>query len=55
VEVDQKILTKINQDVSALANLEASYSVNYINFQENKFPFGKDNFYIRNDIRTHFY
>jgi hypothetical protein len=54
-EVDQKILAKISQDISFLANLEASYSVNYINFQENKFPFGKDDFYIRNDIRTYFY
>ena len=54
-EIDQKILTKISQDISSLANLEASYSVNYINFQKNKFPFGKDDFYIRNDIRTYFY
>lgn len=54
-EIDQKILAKISQDISSLANLEASYSVNYINFQKNKFPFGKDDFYIRNDIRTYFY
>lgn len=54
-EVDQRILAKISQDISSLANLEASYSVNYINFQKNNFPFGKDNFYIRNDVRTYFY
>jgi hypothetical protein len=55
-EIDQKILTKIKQDTASLANLEASYTVNYINFQENNFPFfGKHGFYIRNDIRTYFY
>lgn len=55
-EIDQKILAKISQDISFLANLEASYSVNYINFRDNPpIPFVKDDFYIRNDIRTYFY
>jgi hypothetical protein len=56
-EVDQKILTKISQDISSFATLEASYSINYINFQKkNPLLFlAKDDFYIRNDIKTYFY
>ncbi|BBC23709.1 DUF4230 domain-containing protein [Pseudanabaena sp. ABRG5-3] len=56
-EVDQKILTKISQDISSFATLEASYSINYVNFQKkNPLLFlAKDNFYIRNDIKTYFY
>ncbi len=55
-EIDQKILAKISQDISSFANLEASYSVNYINFRDNPpIPFVKDDFYIRSDIRTYFY
>ena len=56
-EVDQQILTKISQDISSFATLEASYSINYVNFQKkNPLLFlAKDNFYIRNDIKTYFY
>jgi hypothetical protein len=53
-QIEQKILTKIKQDnTEEIANLEASYSVNYVNF--NKSWFGKNNFYIRNDVATVFY
>ncbi|TYQ27359.1 hypothetical protein PseudUWO311_08520 [Pseudanabaena sp. UWO311] len=54
-QIEQKILAKIKQDNTEIANLEASYSINYVNFNQNKSWFGKNNFYIRNDVATVFY
>jgi hypothetical protein len=56
--IEQEILAKIRQDNTEIANLEASYSINYVNFYQSKNLIrmnGKKYFYIRNDVATVFY
>ena len=51
--VERYIVAKVQQDTPYLAQLEAAYSLAFINFHEN--PVFSDDFYVRRDLASVFY
>jgi hypothetical protein len=59
-QLERQIITKIRQDKPYLAQLEAIYSVNYVNYVDRKvlgvrIPFLNDDVYARSDTASVFY